>query len=146
MTNDLTIRIETPAKMIMIRPLDVFVRYLIEQLPALSSTEGLVDNLELAFSEAFTNICRHAYESKENGFVSIHITLDSKQLEFRFEDHGKSFDPDAVRVPDLDIPSEGGLGIWLIKQVMDEYLYHSKSDGTNILRLIKVLPNSGSEK
>lgn len=145
MDNNLTIRIETPAKMMMIRPLDVFVRYLILQLPAFCKFDGLVDNLELAFSEAFTNICRHAYRSSDNGFVTIEIVANSKQLEFRFEDSGESFDPDKVGSPDLDMPCEGGLGIWLMKQVMDEYLYHSTADGKNVLRLIKVIPESTTD-
>ncbi|MEI8181355.1 MAG: ATP-binding protein [Desulfomonile sp.] len=137
MENELTVRIEVPAEMIMIRPLDVFVRNLIQQLPAFCGTEGLVDNLELAFSEAFTNICRHAYKSERKGPVTIVIRVGSNQLEFRFEDNGESFDPDKVRSPNLDKPCEGGLGIWLMRQVMDEYLYHSEKNGKNVLRLIK---------
>ena len=48
MENELTVRIEAPAEIIMVTPLDLFVRDLIQQFPAFSKSEGLVDMLELA--------------------------------------------------------------------------------------------------
>jgi serine/threonine-protein kinase RsbW len=137
MENEFIVRIQAPAQIIMLRPLDVFVRHLIQQLPAFEGSQEIVDNLELAFSEAFTNICRHAYRSQDKGPVSIEIKVDSDQLEFRFEDNGETFDPDKVKCPNLDVPGEGGLGIWLIRQVMDEYIYFCENGEKNVLRLIK---------
>jgi serine/threonine-protein kinase RsbW len=142
MSDEISVRIEVPAEMILLRPLDHFVRLLLGQLPAFSGRDELINNLELVFDEAFTNIQRHAYRSEEKGQVSIEIKVGSGSLEFRFEDHGQSFDPSSVRTPDLDKPAEGGLGIWLIRQVMDEFLYHSEADGRNVLRLIKRFPQS----
>lgn len=139
METQLIVRIEAPAKVIMLRPLNGFVRSLMLQLPTMSESQDLVDNLELAFSEAFTNICRHAYRSREDGLVTIEIRVDSDKIEFRFEDEGEAFDPTKVRCPDLDIPAEGGLGIWLMKHIMDEYIYQYDRGGKNVLRLVKKL-------
>lgn len=140
MSGEIFVRIDVTAEMVFLRPLDHFVRLLLGQLPAFSGRGQLINDLELAFDEAFTNIHRHAYKSVEKGPVSIEIKVGNGMLEFRFEDHGVGFDPSTVRTPDLDKPSEGGLGIWLIRQVMDEFLYHSEADGRNVLRLIKRFP------
>jgi anti-sigma regulatory factor (Ser/Thr protein kinase) len=142
MENELTVRIEAPAETIMVTPLDLFVRDLIQQFPAFSKSEGLVDMLELAFHEAFTNIGNHAYRSELKCRVTVQIWVGLQQLEFRFEDNGESFDPDKVPTPNFEGPCEEGLGIWLIRQIMDKYLYHSEKGSKNVLRLIKNIPGS----
>lgn len=149
MYEDLKVKIEAPAKLVMLKPLDLFVRGLAEQLPALAGDEGSIDALELAFNEAFTNIYRHAYRGGSTGAVSIEIIAGSDRMEIRFEDDGESFDPDGVRLPDLDNPGEGGLGVWLIRKFMDEFIYYSDARGRNVLRLIKrfpVRPGCGCEE
>ncbi|MBM3299326.1 MAG: ATP-binding protein [Deltaproteobacteria bacterium] len=140
MKDEITITIEVPAEMMLLRPLNHFVRHIVRQVPALARDDELVNNLELAFDEAFTNIHRHAYRCNERGLVNIQIRIDSSKLEFRFEDRGECFDPLTVPDPDLSEPREGGLGVWLMRQVMDEFIYYSQADGKNVLRLIKRLP------
>jgi len=137
MPNVIRVRIETDAELALLRPLDAFVRSLMEQVPALACAKELVDKLELAFNEAFTNVCKHTYPSRQKGPLAIEIHLGQDHLEFRFEDRGRKFDPDKVRNPDLDNPRDGGLGVWLIRGVMDEFVYYSDDSGTNVLRLIK---------
>jgi anti-sigma regulatory factor (Ser/Thr protein kinase) len=141
MENELTVRIETPAAIVMLTPLDLFVRNMIQQFPSFSEAEGLVDMLELAFHEAFSNIACHAYRSAVEGRITIQIIVGVHELEFRFEDNGESFDPDDVPTPNLtDGPCEEGLGIWLIRQIMDDYIYSCDKGCKNVLRLIKQIP------
>ena len=142
MENELTVRIETPAAIVMLTPLDLFVRNMIQQFPSFSEAEGLVDMLELAFHEAFSNIACHAYRSAVEGRITIQIIVGVHELEFRFEDNGESFDPEKVPTPNFEGPCEEGLGIWLIRQIMDKYLYHSEKGSKNVLRLIKDIPGS----
>lgn len=137
MERKIEISIEAPANMALLRPLNLFVRELVALVPALSETPDLRDSLELAFDEAFTNIHRHAYRSSSDGPVTIQIKIDSDRLEFRFEDQGESFDPTGLQDPDLDTPAEGGLGVWIIRQVMDEFIYSADDCGRNVLRLVK---------
>lgn len=137
--NHLQVRIEATAELILLRPLDRFVRELILQVPELAEPVELVDKLELAFSEAYTNICRHAYPSGESGPVAVFIELTADRLVIQFEDEGVGFDPANVAPPDLDSPKEGGLGVWLICKIMDEYTYYCDESGKNILRLAKSL-------
>lgn len=132
-----TVKIEVPARIFMLRPLGFFVRSLIEQLADNCETSDEIDRVELAFSEAFTNICRHAYGTSCEGTAIIEITSSNDKLIFKFTDFGKGFDPEKVPPPNLDEPREGGLGLWLMKQVMDEYSYSTESDGRNVLTLKK---------
>ncbi len=140
MENELYINIETSAEIILLRPLDLFVRNLVQQLPGFSNAEDVVDNVELAFNEAFTNVSRHAYKSNKKGPVRIEIFIRHNHLEIRLEDYGESFNPDTIAEPDFQNLGEGGLGIWFMRHFMDEWIYKSETGGKNILRLIKKIP------
>lgn len=145
MESEFRVQMEVPAKIFMLRPLGVFVRSLIQQLPVNAGEPSeLTDRVELAFSEAFTNICRHAYGLYRQGPAIIEIIVTPEKLEFIFVDYGKGFDPDKIQCPNLDEPREGGLGLWLMKQVMDEYDYHSEAGTRNVLRLTKRLSSSAA--
>lgn len=139
MEQDITVKIEAPADMSLLRPLDILVRNLVEQLLQ-TSEDKVLDELELAFNEAYTNIFRHAYPSGEKGRFSLIISIRANVLELRFEDDGRGFDPDEVASPDFEKPGEGGLGVWIMRQVMDEYDYFRDETGRNVLRLIKRFP------
>jgi anti-sigma regulatory factor (Ser/Thr protein kinase) len=140
MGQELYIKIELKAEMFLLRPLDVFVRSLINQLPAFSGNENSADNMELAFNEAYSNISRHAYKSAEKGPVKIEIFVKDDMLEIRLEDHGEKFNPSEVMEPDFQNLGESGLGIWLMKQFMDDLVYESGECGSNVLRLVKRIP------
>jgi len=143
MESELRVKVEVPAKIFMLRPLGMFVRSIIQQLPVNAGEPSeLTDRVELAFSEAFTNICRHAYGVHRQGPALIEIIVTPEKLEFIFVDYGKGFDPDKIQCPNLDEPREGGLGVWLMRQVMDEYQYQSEEGNRNILRLTKRLTSS----
>lgn len=144
MRSNFSLKIEAPAKIFMLRPLGFFVRSLIEQLADNCDASEVIDRVELAFSEAFTNICRHAYGVTREGPVIIEIKATGDQLTFVFTDFGQGFDPDSVAPPNLDEPREGGLGLWLMKQVMDEYAYQSEPDGRNVLTLKKNIAKTGA--
>ncbi len=140
MGQELYIKIELKAEMFLLRPLDAFVRSLINQLPAFSGNENSVDNMELVFNEAYSNISRHAYKSAEKGPVKIEIFVKDDMLEIRLEDHGEKFNPSEVMEPDFQNLGESGLGIWLMKQFVDDLLYESGECGSNVLRLVKRIP------
>lgn len=143
---DISATIQVSSNIVFIRPLDMFVRQVLKQLKPFSKNEQLLDSLELIFNEALVNILEHAYQSNENGKVQITIHLESDQLEFRFEDWGRSFDPDSVPPPNLDEPCDGGLGLWFIRQTVDEMHYSAEPSGKNVLRLVKRIPDIEEDK
>lgn len=140
MNTEMTVKIEVPADLLLLRPLDVFVRHLIQGLPHDAVSDALAANLELVFNEAFMNIHDHAYRSRHMGPVSIEISVSVDRVEFCFQDEGESFDPDQVKPPDPDDPSERGRGVWLMRHYMDEFVYLTNQSGKNVLRLIKRFP------
>ena len=141
MGQELYIKIEVKAEIFLLRPLDIFVRNLVKQLPAFSSDQDTVDSIELAFNEAYANISRHAYKSGVKVPFQIEIFVKDRMLEIRLEDNGENFNPTEVKEPDFQNLGESGLGIWLMKQFMDDLVYESGECGQNVLRLIKRIPD-----
>jgi anti-sigma regulatory factor (Ser/Thr protein kinase) len=99
-----------------------------------------VYNIQLAADEAASNIIEHAYEGVSNGLLELSCEVRNSSIIIVMVDHGESFDPSAIPMPDLkaDLSERkiGGLGIFLMRKLMDEVHYESKSTG-NILTMIK---------
>jgi anti-sigma regulatory factor (Ser/Thr protein kinase) len=99
-------------------------------------------NIKLATDEAASNIIEHAYEGVRNGIIEISCGLQKNSIIIILVDHGESFDPSAVPMPDLkaDLSERqvGGLGIFLMRKLMDEVRYDADpKHNRNILTLIK---------
>jgi anti-sigma regulatory factor (Ser/Thr protein kinase) len=97
-------------------------------------------NIQLAADEAASNIIEHAYEGVSNGVLEISCGARDGAITIIMVDHGESFDPSAIPLPDLksDLSERkiGGLGIFLMRKLMDEVRYESKKTG-NVLTMIK---------
>ena len=99
-----------------------------------------VNELNLALEEVITNIILYGFDAGTQHQIRVDVRLEDAQLTTRLEDDGRAFDPLAVPEPDLDVPLEerkvGGLGILLVRRLMDEVTY-SRQDGRNVLVMIK---------
>jgi len=88
-----------------------------------------IDNIILAVDEACTNIIKHAYKLSPSGEIIIRIDYDENKFTISIIDYGKSFDPDKVPRPDLQKyyleHRVGGLGMYLMKSLMDDVKYTS---------------------
>jgi anti-sigma regulatory factor (Ser/Thr protein kinase) len=100
--------------------------------------------VELATDEAFTNIVEHAYGGESNNQVECTCLADEVGLTIILHDCGLAFDPTKVPVPDLKAPLEkretGGLGIFLMRKLMDEVHFSPATgnhSGCNTLTMIK---------
>ena len=97
-------------------------------------------SLNLALEEAVTNVIQYAYPEGSDGLVDVEAVLREGQLEFIISDSGKPFDPTAK--PEVDITAGveerpiGGLGIHLVKHIMDSVSYR-REEGKNVLTMIK---------
>ena len=102
---------------------------------------ALIASLNLAVEEAVTNVVLYAYEGGE-GTVDIDAVITDKQLRFIITDSGIAFDPTKKEEADTTLSAEerpiGGLGIHLVRQIMDSVNYE-RINGKNILTLIKKL-------
>lgn len=96
--------------------------------------------MNLAIEEAVVNVIDYAYPSGTVGSIDIKVTIYDNHMEFVISDSGTPFDPTKKEDVDISLPVEerriGGLGIHLVKQLMDKINYERK-DGRNILTLIK---------
>jgi serine/threonine-protein kinase RsbW len=100
--------------------------------------EALAYHLNLVLTEATSNAIRHSNSSDPKNTVKIVIQFQGDELNIKVFDHGQGFDLDTVPLPDLDHPKEGGLGIFLIKTLMDSVTY-SRSEQGNVLEIRKSL-------
>ena len=96
-----------------------------------------VMHLELAVEEAAVNICSYAYEIPP-GEVTIRISRETEVVRIELVDTGVPIDPLAADAPDIKSELEnrevGGLGIFLIRRMLDE-VHYSRSGDRNILSL-----------
>jgi serine/threonine-protein kinase RsbW len=97
----------------------------------------------VAVDEAVTNIMEHAYDNDLEGELDIELILeyDATRFEVIIRDSGKEFDLRSLQVPDVrehvKNGSRHGLGIFLIRQIMDEINYNFVQGVRNELQLIK---------
>lgn len=100
-----------------------------------------VYNIQLATDEAASNIIEHAYENIKNGILELSCDVKGESITIILIDHGESFDPSQIPLPDLkaDLSDRkiGGLGIFLMRKLMDEVHYEPKADKSNVLTMIK---------
>jgi anti-sigma regulatory factor (Ser/Thr protein kinase) len=115
------------------------IRHFVEEIAeAAGFSEEATGDLILAVDEAATNVIVHAYKDRP-GNIEIEPAMQGDTLEIRVRDRGPQFDPTGVPPPDLSIPLEeralGGLGIFLMRQSVDEVSYRVTPDGANELTL-----------
>lgn len=95
---------------------------LVRQSPGQSADTNWNDfrmQVVTAVSEAFNNIVLHAYAGREDGIIEMNIRTSRDQITIELRDFGDSFDPSKVPEPDLDCLPESGLGMFIIKELMD---------------------------
>lgn len=100
-----------------------------------------LNEIVLAIDEMCSNLMIHAHNCDPEHMLELSIiTKEKGQVVFEIEDDGTVFDINTFNEPDLDnlihIKRKGGLGIRLVKTIMDKIEYESR-DGKNICRLTK---------
>lgn len=105
-------------------------------------TKEQTSDLRLAVDEAFTNIIEHAYKSDKGKKIELELECVDKALRISLFDTGQSFSANDYREPDIKKRIKqkkgGGVGVYLIKKLMDEVNYNY-SNGFNEIRMIKRL-------
>jgi serine phosphatase RsbU (regulator of sigma subunit)/anti-sigma regulatory factor (Ser/Thr protein kinase) len=103
-------------------------------------SDKIVNSYKLVIEEACTNIIRHGYRDIKGGEISIKAIIRQQSLTIVISDQGISYDPRQAQTPDLEkyiqIGKKGGLGIFMMRKLMDDVQYNITSRG-NELRLTK---------
>jgi sigma-B regulation protein RsbU (phosphoserine phosphatase) len=102
--------------------------------------QSLAMSINLALEEAVTNVIMYAYPKGSDGLVDIEAIVRKDSVDFTIIDNGIPFDPTAA--PEADVAASveerpiGGLGIYLVKSIMDTVSYR-RYEGKNILSMTK---------
>lgn len=102
-----------------------------------------ISKIELAVDEACANVIEHAYGNDKSQEVLVRANVDEEKITFHIIDTGIGFDPTQVKQEELEQLIEkrrsGGLGMRLIKTLMDEIQYEIIPGQKNELRMVKKL-------
>jgi serine/threonine-protein kinase RsbW len=109
-----------------------------------------IGKIMLAVDEACTNIIKHAYGYAPDRTIDLEIETKNDRFAIVITHGGKSFDPVAVKKPDMQEYfkkyQRGGLGIHLMRTLMDGVEYETLPDSRNIVRLFKYLPHEAKSR
>jgi anti-sigma regulatory factor (Ser/Thr protein kinase) len=107
-------------------------------------SEQTVGQVMLAVDEALTNVIRHGYQGRADGpiWVALQPVDDPEKPGFRIvvEDEGLQVDPKEICSRDLEDLRPGGIGVHIIRQVMDEVEYTRRAGGGMKLVMSKSIP------
>lgn len=102
--------------------------------------DKITNSFKLVVDEACTNIIRHGYRDIKNGEITIKAIVRRLSLTIIIIDQGRFYDPRQANTPDLakyiDIGKKGGLGILMMRKLMDDMQYSATEHG-NEFRLTK---------
>lgn len=136
---DVEARIEIPSQPSFLAPLRAFVTCLAERV---GFDEIAQFQIALAVDEAVANIINHGYGRRPDGRIWLHVArIENARpgLRFVLDDDGRQVDPDSIRSRSLDEVRPGGLGVHIIREVMDECRWERRSAGGMRVTLVKFL-------
>ena len=139
-------RLRLPAET---RNLEIIRKFVVGIAQQYDFSEEDVYNIELAVDEAASNVIKHAYThpSSNEKIIDVAVRERSDGLEIVIGDKGKGFDPQAVKPPDMGEYMKklksGGLGLFLIKKLMDRVSFRMRPGIRNEIRMIKYLKPHG---
>jgi len=97
-------------------------------------------DLQLATEEACYNVIQHAYGGA-GGECTVSFEVRGPDVAIIVRDRGRRFDPDAIPEPDVTVPLEerhvGGLGLYLMRQSVDEVRFDFSAENGNTLVMVK---------
>lgn len=123
-------------------------RFVEKATTALDVDPATVADAVLAVDEAASNIILHGYRGQP-GIIEIEVERTGNTLAIRLRDEAAPFDPTSFPTPDLTLPLEqravDGLGIHLIRQIMNEVTHRTTPQGGNELLLVKRLEEKSED-
>ena len=94
-----------------------------------------IEDIKVAVSEACTNAIKHSLDDK----FLVEFSILNNGLSIEVQDKGTGYDVDSLQEPDLANPKEGGLGLFIIKTLMDEVNTIANTDEGTTIKMTKYL-------
>lgn len=113
----------------------------------LGFNDACCGQISLAVDEALCNVINHGYQKKPDGRIWISIWANESEpcsIRIVIEDRARQVDPSTIRSRDLDDIRPGGLGVYIIREIMDEVRYEKREGGGMRLTLTKTVPADGA--
>ena len=121
-----------------VKELDNLFDYSSSLLEILEFSKKDIIMINTALEEVFVNVAKYAYDG--NGTVEITLSKSKEHVTFVFKDNGKPFNPLEREDPNINAGSDereiGGLGIFMVKKIMDKVEYEYRNH-QNVLTLVK---------
>lgn len=113
------------------------VRSFCQNLPVSVLDEANLCQLELAVTEAASNIMRHAYHGQTHQRIQMTAEAFTDRIVVRLWHDGDAFDPKTVKPPAFDGSRDGGFGVFIIAHSVDEVRYIDNEQGRHGICLVK---------
>lgn len=95
-------------------------------------SDDAASKVALALDEALANVIRHGYDRQTDRPIWISIWPESEPgvpgIMIRVEDEAKQIDPDNIKGRDLDEIRPGGLGVYIMRRIMDQVVFEKRSE------------------
>lgn len=115
--------------------------FLEEELEKHEANMKIINIMSISLEEMYANVCMYAYPDNDKRSCTIRISFDGRFVNVTLIDDGIPFDPLAKEDPNIHATAEergiGGLGIYMVKEYMDECLYE-RTDNKNIFTMRKI--------
>lgn len=120
-----------------VEAIDAARTWVTERVRAAGANDDTVGEIELALTEALANVIEHGYEGDETQKIEVGVEVEADRLRVSVRDWGRQADAAAFESRDLDDPGEGGYGVFLMEQLMDDVSREPQPDGGTLLILTK---------
>ncbi len=104
-------------------------------------TASEINDILLAVDEACTNTIRHGLKENPKQSFQLQILAQKNQIEILIRENGVPFNPEGVDLPDFDLSVDdrpiGGLGIYIMRNLMDTVEFKLDKNDTKLVRMVK---------
>lgn len=123
------------------KSLAIISNFIVDQASRASFSPRDIYAIQTAVDEACSNIIDHAYSAEDLGFIEVNVDILDSAIKITITDDGLPFNPDEVPKPDLHNPLENrkerGLGVYFMRELMDEVSFDFSNKRLNTLVMIK---------
>lgn len=114
-----------------------FVRHVCRELDGPALDETSTSEVQLAATEAASNIMRHACGGRADSKIDVQGQVRDDHISIELSHDGERFTMPQIESPKIDISTEGGLGLYLMHRILDDVIYREKQDQRQSTTLIK---------
>lgn len=118
---------------------EIVTEFIVNNLRESQIDRKIIAQISVAIDELYSNIAQYAY-GDQIGKVTVLVEVSNGSIAITFADSGKQFNPLDVDNPDITLDADergiGGLGIFIVRQTMDDIIY-AYEDGMNVLKITK---------